>query len=209
MSDLEQALQLLRTRPEIANDLLIMAGARQKPSDDFPTPVLKIEASMRNEMLGSEQELFMVFAIDNSGELIDEAVLFKGFDNMVVTSPRVIFRWLLTRDRPVGSFYVAHNHPVGLPEPSSADIDMTEHLLKLSIFQDIPLNDHFILGQGGEIKSVRKIVERNLAFFGNTKEPDHTEMLRNILSAVEKMGPPLKQAVRLFESNGPDLWKWK
>ena len=40
----------------------------------------------------------------------------------------------------------AHNHPSGLPEPSKADIDITQRLQKALALVDINVLDHIVVG---------------------------------------------------------------
>lgn len=164
-TDLEQALALLHTRPELAESLLVMAGVRQaqdQPGDGKP----EVQRIMRHTMLGKEQEHFMIFAVDLSGRIIDHEVLFKGSDMMVATAPKIIFRWLLTREQVPHKWFVAHNHPSADSRPSQPDIDMTDALLRGASYIGLMMEDHFILGEGGDITSIRDHVRR----YGNVEK---------------------------------------
>ncbi|MNF05982.1 hypothetical protein D3C80_2058380 [compost metagenome] len=44
---------------------------------------------------------------------------------------------------------IAHNHPLGKAQPSTADIELTERILQASQLVDIQLIDHFILSPEG------------------------------------------------------------
>jgi len=166
-TDLERALALLHTRPEIAKDFLVMAGESSVPSDDRKDADAEVKRILRHELLGKEQEHFMVFAVDVLGKVIDYEILFKGFEGMVYTSPKLIYRWVLTREQVPHSFLVAHNHPNAGSRPSHPDIDMTDGLLKGSLLIGVELRDHFVIGSGGEVTSIRDTVNENMRTYGN------------------------------------------
>jgi DNA repair protein RadC len=42
----------------------------------------------------------------------------------------------------------AHNHPSGVPEPSQADVRLTQRLKEALALIDIKVLDHFIVGDG-------------------------------------------------------------
>ncbi len=159
-TDLEQALALLHTRPELAESLLIMAGEREA-QDQHRSGRTEVERIMRQTMLGKEQEHFMIFAVDLSGRVIDHEVLFKGTEMMVATSPKILFRWLLTREQIPLTFFVAHNHPSADSRPSQPDIDTTDALLRGGSTIGLAMEDHLILGENGTITSIRDYVARH------------------------------------------------
>jgi len=46
----------------------------------------------------------------------------------------------------VSGIIIAHNHPSGMPEPSEADIGLTDRIITASKILDIRLLDHIIVG---------------------------------------------------------------
>jgi DNA repair protein RadC len=201
-TDLQEALLLLQSRPEIAADVLVMAGVRHS-STYVKSAKADVERVMRERMLGSEQEMFMILAVDMAGELIDSEVLFRGFEGSVLTSPKIIFRWLLTRQRSVHTFYMAHNHPTGASRPSGPDIDMTESLLRLSTLIGMVMMDHLILGAGGDITSVRETVASNIRNFGY---PKGNLGMTGADDVIRRMFGAMKGALGQFDVASEKLW---
>ena len=207
LTDLDRALELLKSRPEIAGDVLVMAGERDLPSQ-VRSAKAEVQRIMRTTMLGSEQELFMAFAVDIGGGVIDSEVLFKGFEGMVYTSPKILFRWLLTRRASTASFFVAHNHPTGDSRPSNPDIDMTEHLLRLAMVHGLEMTDHLIIGGGGDISSIREMVESNIRRFGDPKGSQFSPLarLQGFENIIEEMAKSMQGALAQTELQGGNLW---
>ena len=50
----------------------------------------------------------------------------------------------------VGEIVVAHNHPVGDPEPSEEDIELTRKLIEAGKLLNIPVYDHVVVGRPTE-----------------------------------------------------------
>ena len=45
---------------------------------------------------------------------------------------------------------IVHNHPSGDPTPSTADVAMTEEILRACAAIGVTLHDHVVIGRGGE-----------------------------------------------------------
>jgi len=54
------------------------------------------------------------------------------------------------------SVIVAHNHPSGILEPSTADIRLTNAIRKALNSISVTLNDHFIITVGGWLSMMEK-----------------------------------------------------
>lgn len=69
--------------------------------------------------------------------------LSQGGINGTVVDNRLIMKYAI--ESLCSSIIIVHNHPTGRLEPSSNDKQLTEKLIKVCKFHDIPLLDHVIL----------------------------------------------------------------
>jgi DNA repair protein RadC len=94
--------------------------------------------------IGSKQyESFNVLFLDVKNRLIKSEELFKGTLSHASVYPREIIKAALAHN--AASVILAHNHPSGSPEPSQADLTLTQTLKTALDLVDIRLLDHFIV----------------------------------------------------------------
>ncbi len=96
------------------------------------------------DMRNLETEHVIAAFFDAAGHLLHHQVIFKGTIQSAVANPREILRLGLQLD--ATQYIVLHNHPSGVPTPSTEDFNMTKRLLKASDLVGIPLMDHIIIG---------------------------------------------------------------
>ena len=121
----------------------------QEPIDS-PT---RAAAALGPELMWAQQEQFAVLLLDVKHRAIASRVISCGTATETIAHPRDVFREAIRRG--AVRLIVAHNHPSGEVEPSSADIQLTRQLLQAAQLLAIPLLDHLILGQG-RIRSLRE-----------------------------------------------------
>ena len=94
--------------------------------------------------IGTEDvEKFGVVFLDSQHRLIDFEVMFTGTLNQTSVYPReVVVRAL---HHHAASVVLAHNHPSGNTEPSSADISLTRQLKSALELVDVRVLDHIIV----------------------------------------------------------------
>ncbi len=91
-----------------------------------------------------KQEHLKAVYLDSRNRIIKEQTIFIGSLNESLINQREIFRTALEEN---ASFVILiHNHPSGDPNPSMADIEATQEILKAAEILKIPLIDHIILG---------------------------------------------------------------
>ena len=107
----------------------------------------QFEEYCRAKMAYKEVEEFRVFFLDAAHRLIGEKLITTGTIDKSNIHPREIIRAALENK----AVYVilAHNHPSGNVEPSTADITMTKAFEELADVMDLKLFDHLILGREG------------------------------------------------------------
>jgi len=105
-------------------------------------------------MMPLETEVMMVIPLDARSRLIGEPItVSKGDVDGTDAGPRPVLRAVLQAG--ATSFIIAHNHPTGSPDASSADINVTRNISQASRVIGVPLVDHIIIGHGS-FTSIRR-----------------------------------------------------
>ncbi len=100
-----------------------------------------------------DQEHFIVLYLNVKSELIKEETIYIGTLNQMVIHPRDIFKKAMQYT--ASAMVFVHNHPSGNSEPSKADIQTTNQMMKAADIMGIDIVDHLILGKG-EFYSIRQ-----------------------------------------------------
>lgn len=94
--------------------------------------------------IGNKQyESFVVLFLDVKNRLITTQELFRGSLSHASVYPREVVKSALAQN--AASIILAHNHPSGSPEPSQADLSLTQTLKSALALVDIRVLDHFIV----------------------------------------------------------------
>lgn len=84
--------------------------------------------------------------INAKGEIIEETKISVGDLCSSTTHPREVFVDAVRRS--AGSVVFLHNHPLGDPVPSEADVITTKRLMQAGEILGIPVLDHIVIGDG-------------------------------------------------------------
>lgn len=101
---------------------------------------------LRAHLRDRHREVFCALFLDTRHRLIACEDLFQGSIDSTMVHPRVVVERALNHH--AAAVIVAHNHPSGVSEPSSADINITRRLHEALALMEIRLLDHFIVGEG-------------------------------------------------------------
>lgn len=91
-------------------------------------------------------EVFAALFLDNQHRLIAFEELFRGTLDAASVYPREVVKQALKHN--AAALIFAHNHPSGVAEPSQADRQITERLVRALGLMDIRVLDHFVVGDG-------------------------------------------------------------
>ena len=91
-------------------------------------------------------EVFACLFLDNQHRVIEFEVLFQGTINGASVHPREVVR--KTIEHNAAALILAHNHPSGVAEPSSADQHITKQLSEALALIDVRVLDHIVVGDG-------------------------------------------------------------
>ena len=86
-----------------------------------------------------------VLLLDRQLKLMSIASISKGGMSGAFVDPKVVFSIALKRR--AHKIILAHNHPSGTLEPSSADLKLTKQLMMAGKALQLPLEDHLIVTQ--------------------------------------------------------------
>lgn len=88
-------------------------------------------------------ECFIALFLDVKNRLITTEELFRGTLTHASVYPREVVKAALRHN--AAGLLLAHNHPSGAPQPSAADIALTETLRQALSLVDVKVLDHFIV----------------------------------------------------------------
>ena len=91
-----------------------------------------------------EREHFALMLLDSQHKVLECNVIFSGTIDGASIYPREIVKAALYAN--AAAVILAHNHPSGQPEPSTADKRITERIKSALALLDIRVLDHIIVG---------------------------------------------------------------
>lgn len=89
-------------------------------------------------------EIFCVLFLDSRHRLLSAEDLFHGTIDGCEVHPRIVAKRALELN--AAAVILGHQHPSGLPEPSTADRALTARLKQTLALFDVRLLDHFVVG---------------------------------------------------------------
>lgn len=126
----------------------------QGPVFDSPA---RVREYLQLEIAHREQEIFMVLFLDSQHQLIAAEEMFRGTLSQTSVYPREVVKRALARN--AAAVVLAHNHPSGCAEPSTADAHLTQVLRQALALVDVRVLDHFVVTG----HTVTSMAERGLA----------------------------------------------
>lgn len=110
--------------------------------DSFTSPG-RVRDWLRLKLGQRPQEVFMALWLDAQNRLIKADELFTGSLTTTSVYPREVVKAALANN--AAAVILAHNHPSGVAEPSSADELLTRSLKSALALVDVRVLDHFIV----------------------------------------------------------------
>ncbi|MAB41893.1 MAG: DNA repair protein [Pseudomonadales bacterium] len=129
--------------------------ARFKRSNYLTSPAL-VRSYLSAQLATEEREVFGVILLDNQHGVLSFERLFYGTLDAASVYPREVIKTVLNAN--AAAVIIAHNHPSGNPEPSQADIALTQRLKESLQIVDVRLLDHLVIGGNSSVS----FAERNL-----------------------------------------------
>ena len=113
-----------------------------KQGDALSTPAA-VRDYLRLQLAGLPYEVFYALWLDAQNRLIAAEELFHGTLTQTSVYPREVVKKALAHN--AAAVVLAHNHPSGVAEPSSADEFLTRELKQALALVDVRVLDHFIV----------------------------------------------------------------
>lgn len=101
------------------------------------------------DMAHLRHERVRVLFMDTKNRLISDEVLSEGTLDEAAIHPRTVVKQAL--DLGAASLILVHNHPSGSPEPSRADVQITNRIAEAGQLLGITVLDHVIIGKEGHV----------------------------------------------------------
>lgn len=133
------------TRPPLVQEALDLLE-REVCNFDVLTSPGAVRDYLRLLLGDRPHEVFMVVFLDAQHRVIDTVEMFRGTLTQSSVYPREILVEALARK--AAAVILAHNHPSGVAEPSSADQTLTQKLQAALAMVDVRVLDHFVIARG-------------------------------------------------------------
>jgi DNA repair protein RadC len=124
---------------EIALRVMTADNTQNKIKVSSPKDVHTI---LKSSLFMKKRECLYLISLDAHNNLIEKDLLSVGTIKETLISPREIYRQALLRN--AVSIILAHNHPSNNPNPSTADLVLTEQVAQIGNQLGISLLDHVI-----------------------------------------------------------------
>jgi DNA repair protein RadC len=126
----------------IRRALSILSNRMRQPGELLARPSA-VREYMRLYAGELEHEIFMVLFLDAKNCLIAREEMFRGALTEARIYPREVVKAALHHN--AANVILAHNHPSGKPEPSEADMVITNHLKSALDLIEVRVLDHIIV----------------------------------------------------------------
>jgi DNA repair protein RadC len=128
------------------NEAIGILESRLRTTKAFTSPS-DVKQFCQLHIAGEKDEHFCCMFLDSQHRLIAFEKLFRGTVDGASVYPRVVVRRSLELN--AAALILTHNHPSGLPEPSTADTRITQRLKEALALVDVRVLDHVIVGTDG------------------------------------------------------------
>lgn len=125
----------------IANAIAFLQSTLER--DHVFTSADAVRQFLRLRLGQCECEYFGIMFLDNQHRLIKFVELFRGTIDGAAVYPREVVKEALAFN--AAAVILAHNHPSGVAEPSSADRHITMQIRDALALVDIRVIDHFVV----------------------------------------------------------------
>ncbi len=147
-----QSLRRLPNCPELKVSVIRQCFVSEATSVVKQAPAM---ASLARSVLESApwfdpcKECVVVFPVNCRLRVLGHNLVSIGTLTASLINPSEIFR-VVINTRTANGFFLVHNHPSGMCDPSSADVRISRQIRDASRVMDIAFHDHIILGQPEE-----------------------------------------------------------
>lgn len=105
-----------------------------------------VAALLQPWLRDADREHFVAVLLTTKNQVIDVVTVSIGSLSASIVHPREVLKPAIQAS--AAAIVVAHNHPTGVPTPSTEDVEFTRRLARCCELIGIRLLDHVILGDG-------------------------------------------------------------
>jgi len=140
---------------------------------------------LRENKVRRNQEHFWVVGLDNKNKVLFIELVSLGSVNSVQVNPPEVFRMAIYKL--AVSMILVHNHTSGDTEPSNADRDLTDRMMKTGKLINIEVIDHLIISEEDYLSFVDTGILAELKRSGNYELLDGEKAaMRNLKEKMER-----------------------
>ena len=121
---------------------------------DVFNSVEQTQTYLISKLRDQPHEVFAMLLLDSQHRLIKYRPMFYGTIDSASVYPRVLVQQALQDN--AAAIILAHNHPSGVAEPSQADKQITQRIIKAFNLLDIKVLDHFVIGDGEAVSFAQR-----------------------------------------------------
>ncbi|MXV30639.1 DNA repair protein RadC [Aeromonas veronii] len=107
------------------------------------------QQALQTLLQSREHEVFAMLFLDNQHRILAYEELFRGTLSSASVYPREVVKRALALN--AAALMLVHNHPSGHPEPSRANIEITQRLQSALSLVDIRTLDHLVVASNGVV----------------------------------------------------------
>jgi len=112
-------------------------------SDDVYSIMQKV--LLREKKIDRDKEHFWIICLANNNRILLIELITLGTVNKTLVEPMEVFSFALQK-RAV-KLIMVHNHPSGELKPSNADVELTDKMIAIGKFINVPIIDHLIISE--------------------------------------------------------------
>ena len=131
-------------------------STRKKFTGEELTSADAVKHFLQLQLEPEPEEVFAVVFLNNRHGVIGFEKTFRGTIDGCCVHPRVIVRKAIEHN--AAAIILAHQHPSGVAEPSTADCNITQRVRDAMELIDVRLLDHIVIGHGKPVS----LAERGL-----------------------------------------------
>jgi DNA repair protein RadC len=138
---------------DVYNLMLSLLEIKYLRPDTLSTPDA-VRRFLQVKLANREHEVFSVVFLDSQHRVISYEEMFRGTIDAAAVYPREVTKRCLQLNAAAVIF--SHSHPSGIPDPSTADIRITERLKEALSLVDIRVLDHIVIGGTDSVSMAEK-----------------------------------------------------
>ncbi|GAA0894087.1 hypothetical protein GCM10009122_37670 [Fulvivirga kasyanovii] len=157
---------------------------------------------LRENKIDRNKEHFWVVCLASNNQILLIELISLGTVNQTLVEPMEVFSFALQK-RAV-QIIMVHNHPSGELKPTKSDIEVTDKMLAIGKFVNVPVIDHLIITEekyysfvdSGMLEKIEKETTYDLSF----KQIDE---LKKEIAGIEKRRAFIELAEKMLEDKQP------